>query len=493
MAGIGFAINKIVREKKLTSKPRAFAYASIVTVAPLLFGELVLLTIYSLSNLAKVTITDRNLIVAIITYGLLGSLFINGFVSLVISRYLSDKIFSRDLSNILTSYLGSQFFSVFLGGILYGIFLLISRIGFIYGVLAWILFCEFLLSWNVINFLTIINDYLGIVKAFFATILTTLIMSSIFLLIHISVVVSLLAGIIFGYASFLILATNLLCQQFPNKLNYNQMFDFLKYFDKHWKLAIIGLCTQLGLLGHIVVIWFSQIGQQVRGLFYIAPYYDLTVFLASLTMLASTVQFIISIEVDFFKSYRYYYLSFTGKCTLQEIRKAERDMTESLKKGMKQTVWVQLIVTLLSISVGTSILNALPLGFNTTMNGYFRILCVAYAIYGLANIVALSTYYFGNLTGSYWTSITFAVLSILATVATLYTNTLFYGFGFLIATMLYFIISWINLEKITSNLMYQILGRQPIVFSEKKGIFYRFAIFLNKKMLVFTKEVNYEE
>ncbi len=68
MAGIGFAINKVVREKRLTSKPRAFAYASIVSVAPLLLGELVLLTDYIFTYLAKVTITDRNLIVAIITY-----------------------------------------------------------------------------------------------------------------------------------------------------------------------------------------------------------------------------------------------------------------------------------------------------------------------------------------------------------------------------------------------------------------------------------------
>lgn len=109
MAGIGFAINKVVREKRLTSKPRAFVYASIVTVAPLLLGELVLLTVFILSNLAKVTITDRNLIVAIITYGLLGSLLINGFVSLVISRYLSDKIYSRDIRHVLTSYWGVKF------------------------------------------------------------------------------------------------------------------------------------------------------------------------------------------------------------------------------------------------------------------------------------------------------------------------------------------------------------------------------------------------
>lgn len=141
MAGIGFAINKVVREKRLTSKPRAFVYASIVTVAPLLLGELVLLTVFILSNLAKVTITDRNLIVAIITYGLLGSLLINGFVSLVISRYLSDKIYSRDIRHVLTSYWGSQIFTLTIGGILYGIFLLF----FTFGMAIWYFSMAFIL------------------------------------------------------------------------------------------------------------------------------------------------------------------------------------------------------------------------------------------------------------------------------------------------------------------------------------------------------------
>ncbi|KUE93048.1 exopolysaccharide Pel transporter PelG [Streptococcus gallolyticus] len=493
MAGIGFAINKVVREKRLTSKPRAFVYASIVTVAPLLLGELVLLTVFILSNLAKVTITDRNLIVAIITYGLLGSLLINGFVSLVISRYLSDKIYSRDIRHVLTSYWGSQIFTLTIGGILYGIFLLFSHLGWLYGILAWLLFCELLLSWNIINYLTIIKDYWGIFKAFLVTVVTTLLMTGIFLLIDFSVVVASLSGIIFGYASFFILATNLLYQQFPNKLVYHHMFDFLNGFDDYWELAIIGLCTQIGPLGHVIVIWFSQIGEQVRGFFYIAPYYDLTVFIASLTMLATTAHFIVSMEVDFFDSYRKYYLSFNNGVTLQEIRKLERDMTDNLKKGLKRTVWVQLMVTLLAISVGITILNVLPLGFNTTMNGYFRILCVAYAVYGMANVVTLSTIYFGNLSGSYRASIIFALTSILATIASLYTSILFYGFGFLVATMFYFIIAWLDLENISSNLLYQILGRHPIIEAEKDGAFHYLASFLNQKMLILTRKGNYEK
>lgn len=271
------------------------------------------------------------------------------------------------------------------------------------------------------------------------------------------------------------------------------MFDFLNGFDDYWELAIIGLCTQIGLLGHVIVIWFSQIGEQVRGFFYIAPYYDLTVFIASLTMLATTAHFIVSMEVDFFDSYRKYYLSFNNGVTLQEIRKLERDMTDNLKKGLKRTVWVQLMVTLLAISVGITILNVLPLGFNTTMNGYFRILCVAYAVYGMANVVTLSTIYFGNLSGSYRASIIFALTSILATIASLYTSILFYGFGFLVATMFYFIIAWLDLENISSNLLYQILGRHPIIEAKKDGAFHHLASFLNQKMLVLTRKGNYEK
>lgn len=50
-------------------------------------------------------------------------------------------------------------------------------------------------------------------------------------------------------------------------------------------------------------------------------------------MLATTAHFIVSMEVDFFDSYRKYYLSFNNGVTLQEIRKLERDMTDNLKKA----------------------------------------------------------------------------------------------------------------------------------------------------------------
>lgn len=488
MAGIGFAINQIVKEEKTGSKPRAFVYAAIVAVAPLLLGELVLLSVYLLAGLSQIMLTERNLIVAVITYGLLASLLINGFFSLVISRYLSDQLYHKRLGAMLTIYWGSQLLLLVVGGALYGLFILFSGIGVLNAVLAWFLFCELLLSWNALNFLTILKDYLGISRAFLLTIVTTFVMGGLFLFLGISPVQAVLSGIVFGYASFFIQVTMLLYRHFPERrINRGHLFDFLMYFDEFRQLAVIGFCTQVGLLGHIVVIWFSPIAQQVRGLFYIAPYYDLTVFLSSLTMLATTVHFIIYLEVDFFKVYRKYYLSFLHGATLWQLKKAETELLICLRDGLKKTAWIQLVVTLLSVSVGSILLNYLPLGFNNTMSGYFRILCVAYAVYGMANVIALSTMYFGNTEGNYRASICFAVSALAGTILFLFTSNLLYGFGFFIGATVYFILLWLDLGKISNQLLYQVLGKQPIIMQTRAGFFTRLAERLNRKAVAVMK------
>lgn len=487
MAGIGFSINKLVKEKNFSSKPRAFAYAAIVTIGPLLFGELVLVAVYALTNFSKVIVADRNLIVAIITYGLLASLIINGASSLVISRYLSDKLYAKKIGDILTTYWGSQLFLLTVGGLIYGIFIIFSGIGIFYSVLAWLLFCELLLSWNALNFLTILRDYQGLFKSFSLTIVTTCAMGGIFFLIGMAPVAASIGGMIMGYASFFIQTTQLLYRQFSGRIHFKRLFSFLDYFDEFWKLSVIGLSTQLGLLGHVILIWFSPIGQKVKGLFYIAPYYDLTIFLASLSMLATIISFTIFLEVDFFKIYRKYYQSLDKGATLNQIKKIETDMIDCLKNGLRKASWIQTIVTLLSISVGTAILNNLPLGFNSTMGGYFRILCVAYAIYGIANILSLSSMYFGNVEGSFQSGIVFVLITLLMTVAVMFINDLFYGFGFLIGSAVYFILVWWQLEKTTSNVLYQILGKQPIIQQTHQGFFNRLSKTLNKKVRILVR------
>ena len=69
-------------------------------------------------------------------------------------------------------------------------------------------------------------------------------------------------------------------------------------------LALTGLFTNLGLFAHLVIIWAGPIGVQVKGLFYGAPYHDVPALIAFLTILVTTVNFVVSVEVNFYPRYR---------------------------------------------------------------------------------------------------------------------------------------------------------------------------------------------
>lgn len=70
--------------------------------------------------------------------------------------------------------------------------------------------------------------------------------------------------------------------------------------DRFLPLALTGLCTDIGLFAHLVLVWLGPIGVQVKGLFYGAPYYDVPALLAFLSILVTTVNFVVSVEVQFY-------------------------------------------------------------------------------------------------------------------------------------------------------------------------------------------------
>ena len=70
---------------------------------------------------------------------------------------------------------------------------------------------------------------------------------------------------------------------------------FLQWLDQFMPLALTGLLTNLGLFAHLVIIWAGPIGVQVKGFFYGAPYYDVPALIAFLTILVTTVNFVVSV------------------------------------------------------------------------------------------------------------------------------------------------------------------------------------------------------
>lgn len=87
-------------------------------------------------------------------------------------------------------------------------------------------------------------------------------------------------------------------------------------------------------------------------LFYGAPYHDVPALIAFLTILITTVNFVVSVEVNFYPKYRNYYSLFNDKGAIKDIMQAGNEMREVLNMELKYTAVKQLLTTALAISIG---------------------------------------------------------------------------------------------------------------------------------------------
>lgn len=364
---------------------------------------------------------------------------------------------------------GSNAIMLVVGTMLYGVFLLFSGATLLQGLLCLWLFNIMIVNWNGMSYLTAIKDYRGILCSFAAAIGVACLCALAALALGLPPVEGLLASIALGYGVMLAWDVVLLYRYFPQ--SDRSPWLFLRWLDQFMPLALTGLFTNLGLFAHLVIIWAGPIGVQVKGLFYGAPYHDVPALIAFLTILVTSVNFVVSVEVNFYPRYRDYYSLFNDGGVVGDIVVAEEEMLATLNRELRFCALKQLFVTAAVISLETTVLSALPLGFNNLMHGYFRTLCVGYGLYAVGNTVLLILLYFTDYKGAVLASGLFAGVAGLATAVSLLLPQQFYGFGFLLGAAVFFIVALLRLDTYTANLPYRILSQQPIVATDKTGWF----------------------
>ena len=479
MAGIGFELKKLFQKKGVTALLRAYGYTGIVTTGPMILGILLLLGIMFLAEYFGVSGQARELLVCMVTYALLASLTLTSFFSMVTTRYIADMLYEEREDMVLASFQGVCAILLIFGGIVYGVFLGLAGIPFLYQVLNLVLFAELVVVWVAMNYLTAIKDYKGILISFAMAVLVAFMTGGLFCLAGGASVEALLSGICCGYGIMMVSDTILLYRHFPQG-NTGQ-FYFLQWFDEYRPLAFIGLFTNIGLFAHLVIIWFSPIGKQVQGAFYGAPEHDVPALLAFLTILITTINFVASVEVNFYPRYRRFYDLFNGKGSLKEIRQAQDEMLRVLESELTYTARKQLYTTALMLSVGLLFLERLPLGFNDLMEGYFRILCVGYGIYAIGNTVMLMLLYFTDYRGALMATAGFMLVGVGSTCFLLGGPVVYYGFGFTLGSGVFCLIALIRLNWFTQNLPYHILSTQPIVAEVRYGMFSKLAGWMERR------------
>lgn len=479
MAGIGFELKKLFQKKGVLNTTKAYGYATIICAGPMLLGIILLLGIMALCNIFDVVTQTRELLICMITYTLLASVMATSFFSMVVTRYVADMLFEEKKQAVLPCFWGSTVIMMLVGSILYGIFLVFSGATFFQGILCFTLFNELIIVWNAMSFLTAIKDYKGIFTSFLVSVAVSILLGAILLLIGLPVIESLLFSVSVGYGVMLVWDVILLHRYFPHATL--GAFTFLKWVDAFLPLALSGFFINFGAFSHLVVMWFSDIGVHVHGLFYGAPWHDVSALLAFMTALMTTVNFVVSVEVNFYPKYRNHYSLYNDKGTIKDILQSEKEMLDTLKTEVFYTSLKQLLFTAVCIALGGYLLDLLPLGFNEVMRGYFRTLCVAYGLYAIGNMLMLILLYFTDYKGACLTTALFAASSTIFTIISLFFPNVYYGFGFIIASMVFVVATALRLDYFTKNLPYYILSVQPLVAEDRSGLFARIGTFLEER------------
>lgn len=476
MAGIGFELKKLFSRKGLLANIRAYGYAGIVCTGPMLLGVALLLGVRFVADVGGAGKLEQDLLVAMITYTLLASLTISSLLSMLTTRFTADMLYMEKPEWILPSFYGSTAILLVIGSIGYGIFLWHSGVPLLYQLLCLLLHSELVVVWTQVNYMTALKDYRSILLTFVGGIVTALIAGICFVWLDFEIVSAMLAAVCIGYGVMMVCFFVLMHQYFPK--GQGSAFRFLAWIDQYPSLVLVGLFLTIGLFSHLVITWFGPIGVQVQGLFYGAPQYDIPALVAFLSVLPSTVNFVTSVEVNFYPKYRQYFSLFNDGGAMKDVELAEGEMLTVLKQELNYLAQKQFVVAVLFMVIGGPILLRSNLGFNESMLGTFRILCIGYGLYAIANSIMLIQLYFADNFGALLTSLIFMAVSFIGTFALLNGSQNYYGFGFLLGGVVMYVMAWIRLWSFSNKLQYHILCAQPVLIKERKGLFTALSNFL---------------
>lgn len=480
MAGIGFSLRKLFDRRGILNLCRAYGYAGIISTGPMLLGVGLLAGVSFGARIGGMSSHDRELLICMLTYSLLASLFVTSWFHMAVTRFVSDMLYEEKAEKIIPSLYGSSATMLVLCGGLYGVFLHFSGVPLRYQVLCLWYSLILILVWNEMIYLTGVKDYKSIVLSFCIALMLGFLMILILILLGFAAIETFMLAIIAAYGLLMCRYLKVLLDYFPKRGGSH--FSFLGWMGKYRSLVINGGMVNVGLFSHLIIMYFGPLGVQVEGLFYGAPQYDIPALFAFFSLLITTINFITSVEVKFYPKYQNYYGLFNDRGAIRDIRQAETEMLTVLRQELTFAGHKQVFATILFVVLLPPVLEALPLGFTALSSNIFRFLCVGYGTYAIANSMMLIQLYFEDYTGAVIGASLFGLVSTAVSVyQILYGDQVFFGMGFFAGAFVFYITAVIGLQHRTRRLPYYLLARQSILPRRRRGVLVWIAAKLDQR------------
>lgn len=463
MAGIGFQLKKLFRHQGFMMNARAYAFSAFVTVGPMLLCMVMVMAIQSLLKIYGAPLSERELFVAVAQYGFVFSQLVTSGFIMIMYRFIADMIYLKQLEYILPSLHGIMAVILLIGGTSGAIFYLRSPLDWNVKITAYLLFIELLIIWIQMVYISALKDYMRIVKSFCYGVALSLGCSYVLVeFFHIVKVYAVIGSIDLGFFVMILLFTHHIEVFFRD--NNRKYFHFFSYFDKYPALFFIGFFYTLGLYVHNFIYWGSHFQVIIKNTFALAPFYDVPVFYALMSIIPSMVIFVVSVETEFYETYKNYYSTILNGGTIRDIQLAKKEMYNALMQQIGRVVEVQLFFSVFSLMLGILFFSKLGLT-KLQLETFFLLVFGAYFCITMY-IMTLVLLYFDDRKG---------VLGIMAVF--LLTNTLFtylfvqtdsHGFSFFLSALLALIISFVRVYYLLKNIDYYTFCSQPILFKEEK-------------------------
>ncbi len=481
MAGIGFTLKKLFKEESYSKRTRAYLYSSLVAAGPWIAA---VLTVNLLVFMAEWLIegnVQRDLFMGTIVYSFVFSQILTAPWQLVITRYIADKLYVKDYAYIKSSCIGLSKLTSAINIVLAVWFYWDKALPFHYKLMAVTLFVMISLIWIIMVYLSAVRDYGLIAKAYIFGGVLTLVAGYAFSIYPIPFP-GFIAGsnLLFSYLLGITVSFVMLSYTFFGNFNFGNYyhFDFLRYLDRLPSLFLIGLFYTLGLWIDDMLMWFSFVGVSIYETYLYAPLYDNAIFLAYLTIIPTMVLFMVSVETEFYDTYRKYYGLVNGKGTYRQILIANKEMRRSLYRQIAYTFEIQGLLSATIVLLSPQIFHYLS--GSIIIRSIFQI-CAIGALFNIfVFVIILVLLYFEAKGKALFVAFLFFASNFALTLYFIPFGLDFYGYGFAISSFGTFIIASVIFIRFLRNIDYVTFGRQPLFPVEKRYVFSRLADYSNR-------------
>ena len=343
MAGIGFALRKLLGREELSSVLTGFFLSAIVAAGPWILTTVGLLVIGSAGASSFVDAEHYLRFRSIVTFLFAASLILSSPLQIPMTRTLADRFYAKDTSSV-RSLLFTTLALAFLPGLaLAAIAVATLRLPPAESLATVDLFLVLTALWITTAFITTLRDYNSVGLAFLLGNAASI--AGVFK----GAQYGDLAGALTGYTIGQGLILTILLVRFVIEFSGPIRWDMagIRFLAVRWDLAVLGFFLNFGIWIDKILYWYGPGSEKIVGFIRMNKDYDIGMFFALLMVIPTLALFVAYFETGFYEQYRFFFAVIHGGYPFREIERAKERMLRFLRQALSYMIKIQGSITLL--------------------------------------------------------------------------------------------------------------------------------------------------